>query len=375
MVRAPYRSSNTTSELMELLHVDISGPFKESLGGSLYLITLLEDCTGTLVRVPTRNKSDAGKVLRSRIFQLERKCGRSLRTIRFDGAKEFVTGPMQEWCDERGMDVQTTPSYSPQSNGKAELANKTIQEQVGAALSEADVGEALCAEAAAAAIYVMNCLPTANHDLTTWEMLIREKPDVLGLVVWGSPAFALKPPKQQRETKTRTACGKMMSYTPRGHSYRFLLHGGNEVVELRDVVFDEAPRRQDGMAVHRKATDSRTEDGPPVDGATRRNAAQTSTLTPSSSGGQGATTSTTPVTPDVQAAIDAARLLTGVLVSEGASSEEEDEVIQHYPGRTRQPPIRYGDEGAGASANAEWTKSTNKPVYVRDLPPPPKTVA
>lgn len=81
------------------------------------------------------------------------------------------------------------------------------------------------------------------------------------------------------------------------------------------------------------------------------------------------------MTPDVQAAIDAARLRTGGLVSDGESSGEEDEVVQRYPVRARQPPNRYGAERAGASANAASMQPASEPVFVRDLPPPPKTVA
>lgn len=51
------------------------------------MITMLEDKTGTLVGVPIRNKSDAKALLRSRMPQLDRKCGAKLKRVRFDGAK------------------------------------------------------------------------------------------------------------------------------------------------------------------------------------------------------------------------------------------------------------------------------------------------
>lgn len=142
-VRTPFPSSDTTTELMELLHVDNTGPFNPFIGGSRHLITMLEDKTGTLVGVPNRHKSDVGKVVRSRIPQLERKCGTKLKRIRFDGAKEFVTRAMRASYDERGIDIQTTPPYFSQSNGKAERAIDTIKERERAAFSEANVGEEL----------------------------------------------------------------------------------------------------------------------------------------------------------------------------------------------------------------------------------------
>lgn len=82
------------------------------------------------------------------------------------------------------------------------------------------------------------------------------------------------------------------------------------------------------------------------------------------------------MTPDVQAAIDAARMLTGALAEDDESSAEEAEV-QRYPGRHRQAPSRYGQDAGGASANAAAVYDAGpakQPVIVSDLPPPPKTV-
>lgn len=80
------------------------------------------------------------------------------------------------------------------------------------------------------------------------------------------------------------------------------------------------------------------------------------------------------VAPDVQAAIDAARQLTGGLSSEEESSVEEEEVEERYPCRTRQPLNRYSNEETGASASAASVEPSPS-VMVRDLPPLPKTVA
>lgn len=118
--------------------------------------------------------------------------------MRFDGGKKFEIQTMRTWFDERGIYIEMPPPYSPQSNGKAESANRTIKERVRAALLEAGVGDELCAEAAVAAIYVLNRSPKAGQALTPWEEITGERPDVSGLVVWGRPAYALKPAKLQR---------------------------------------------------------------------------------------------------------------------------------------------------------------------------------
>lgn len=77
---------------------------------------------------------------------------------------------------------------------------------------------------------------------------------------------------------------------------------------------------------------------------------------------------------DVQAAIEAAQLSTGDLANDDDSSTEEDEVVERYPGRVRQPPNRNGSEEAGASANASLLQQLPHPVLIRDLPLPPRTL-
>lgn len=183
MVRAPFLTSTTKTQLMELLHVDITDPFATSVRGSKHLITVLEDRTGILLGVPIRTKSDAGKVLRGKLPQLERKCGVKLMKIQLDGAKEFVTHAVLSRYDEKGIEVQTTPPFSSQNNGKAERINKNIKERVRAAVSGARAGDDPWAEAAVAAICVMNRSPEVGYDHNPWEEFMGEQPDVSRLVV------------------------------------------------------------------------------------------------------------------------------------------------------------------------------------------------
>lgn len=105
----------------------------------------------------------------------------------------------------------------------------------------------------------------------------------------------------------------------------------------------------------------------------------TPTLTRSSSGGsgRGGRSGQAPVTPDVQAAIDAAMQLTGALAEDGDASSEDEQEVRRYPTRTHDVPSRYGQDAVGATASAATVKEAARvktPVMVRDLPPPPETV-
>lgn len=94
--------SATTTTTMKLLHLDITGPFPTSIGGARHLLAIYEDSSGLMMGVPIRAKSEVGRVLTSKIPELERRSGGRLKRIRFDGAKEFTTGNLLNWDQEAG---------------------------------------------------------------------------------------------------------------------------------------------------------------------------------------------------------------------------------------------------------------------------------
>jgi len=71
MVQAPHPLCSTKTTKCELVHTDMGGPLTESLGGSIYFTTALEDSTGFITATPIRTKGMASEVLKTRIKQLE----------------------------------------------------------------------------------------------------------------------------------------------------------------------------------------------------------------------------------------------------------------------------------------------------------------
>lgn len=104
---------------------------------------------------------------------------------------------------------------------------------------------------------------------------------------WGSPALALTPPQQQRGMQPRTGFGILMGYTPSGKSYCVLLFDGMEVVERRDLVFNETAPPSSGKAIHWKANDAAGDDGTATDAGIPGISPNTPSLTPSFSSGRG----------------------------------------------------------------------------------------
>lgn len=198
-------------------------------------------------------------------------------------------------------------------------------------------------------------------------------PDVSALRVWGSKAFSLKPPSQQRGFNAKTSAGIMVGYAAGGRGYRIYLPTTQKIVERRDVLMDETPGSQAENKVRWDDEPAGADApggvaGPPA--TPQASPGATPTLTPSSSG-----KSTAPAgTPGIDAEIEAARRMT-LPPSEDESEEDPDPSSGRYPGRTREPPLRLGGHGAGAGAAHIMAAPGGELAPSREnLPPPPRDV-
>jgi len=188
MVQAPHPRSSTKTTKSELVHTDVGGPLSESLGGSIYFITALEDSTGFIMAMPIKTKRMASQMLKTRIKQLETLTGVHIKRVRHDGAKEYLTNNLKAWYEDKGITSEMTAPYKAQKNRKAERVNRTLMERVRAALLDAWAEEELWAEALASVVHVLNRLPKAGLEVTRLEALTGRRPNVSGFRVWGSRA-------------------------------------------------------------------------------------------------------------------------------------------------------------------------------------------
>ena len=91
---------------------------------------------------------------------------------------------------EHGIQHQTTVPYNPEQNGTAERMNRTLLESARSMMFHAGMPKEFWAEAIHTATYVHNHSPTGLlKDVTPFERLFGQKPDVSNLRVFGRIAF------------------------------------------------------------------------------------------------------------------------------------------------------------------------------------------
>ncbi|GIL93752.1 hypothetical protein Vretimale_61, partial [Volvox reticuliferus] len=128
--------------------MDVCGPMPEtSLGGSRYVTTVLDDCTGLSTVAFTETKETIGKKVRTMIEALENMSGRRVKEVRTDRGREFVNKTMGDYFSNKGIIHGTTVGYTPEQNWAAERLNRTLLEKTRAMLAESGLSEKLWAEA------------------------------------------------------------------------------------------------------------------------------------------------------------------------------------------------------------------------------------
>ncbi|CAI7894600.1 unnamed protein product [Closterium sp. NIES-53] len=119
-----------SSDLVELVHMDLVGPMKvKGGGGALYSMTMVDDYTRLTWSFPLANKSDAARVIIEEwLPMVEQESGKRVKAIRSDRGGEFLRAELRSWLKQHGIKQQLTTAYTPRSNGVAERANRTIIE-------------------------------------------------------------------------------------------------------------------------------------------------------------------------------------------------------------------------------------------------------
>ena len=135
-------------EPFDLIHCDLAGPYPvQSLGGALYDLIIVDDCTRFPEIQFIKHKSDTMKHLMQFCKRVKNKTGRYPREFGTDRGGEFVSNKWKEFCSSKGILLSTSPAHLPQSNGIAERFNLMIGDMTRVALMNGNTPTYLWAEA------------------------------------------------------------------------------------------------------------------------------------------------------------------------------------------------------------------------------------
>jgi hypothetical protein len=100
----PKERTNYTTQVLELVHTDVAGPFRvQSLGGSSYFLTFIDDFSKRTWVYFLRTKSECFDKFQSFHQEVEKLSGRRIITLRSDNGGEFTSRSFNNYCSIHGI--------------------------------------------------------------------------------------------------------------------------------------------------------------------------------------------------------------------------------------------------------------------------------
>lgn len=239
-------ATNREDKPLRLIHLDVNGPWQTpSLhkrhsdpingvhSGSTYVLILTDDCTG---KMWTRFYSDRASFRNAFIHfvthaEAAGPSERRVTRIRMDNAKEFIQLAIQEFCQRRGIEIETSAAYAHEQNGVVERAGRTLREMAATMLIESGLPEAFWAEAWRTANYIRDRCPTnrklpegvePTRSLTPMEAWSGKEPEYQHIHPFGCLVYVTVP--RERRVKVlsqhRAWKGIFIGYTRTSKQYR-----------------------------------------------------------------------------------------------------------------------------------------------------------
>lgn len=205
-----------------------------------------------MVTILDKSSATVCREYRYIVKRIETETDLKIKYLRTDCGREYE-GDLTPVLKELGVKHETTSPDSPQSNGKAERLNRTLEEHARAMLYQANMPKSFWAEAITTAAYVLNRLPSDAVNGIPYE-LWHNKPltsaDLTALKPFGCIVHACVPKKRQKKrgkTDTRSHYGCFIEYTDTNTMHKIWNFERKRFEKSHDLRFEETqfPRPND----------------------------------------------------------------------------------------------------------------------------------
>ena len=142
------RVNKRSSTAFELVHSDVWGPCPvASKPGFQYFVTFVDDFSHVTWLFLMKSRSELFSLFCSFCAEIRTQFNVSVRTLRSDNAKEYMSGQFQNYMTQNGILHETSCVDTPSQNGVAERKNRHLLETARALLFQTGVPKCFWADA------------------------------------------------------------------------------------------------------------------------------------------------------------------------------------------------------------------------------------
>lgn len=208
------------------VHMDLSGINRViGVGGESYFILFNDDYSAVrhLFGLRDKHKETIFQVIIIYIALVERQTGSKVKQFTMHRGSEFMNTVLGPFCEERGISLHFTASYTPEQNGVSERGMRTVIEKARCIMVQAGIPLQFWLEVCLVVIWLMNrCITAAlPNDKTPFEMWYFRKPNIAHVRIIGCEAQCLIR-KEDRTNKYNavTSKGVLMGFCDDNFNYK-----------------------------------------------------------------------------------------------------------------------------------------------------------
>lgn len=226
----------TTTDVLELIHMDLCGPMGTlSIAQSKYMYVLIDDYSRKIFIYFLKTKDEAFSKFKLFKSEIENQTGKKIKRIRSDNGGEFVNDKFKDFLEEHGIKHERTVPYTPEENGIAERTNRTIIQMIRCMLIDSKLPQKFWAEAAYHAVYIKNRTFMRKINKTPEEKFSGKKPNVKNFKVFGSLAYYLIEAQKRKKLDATSKEAIFVGYDHTSKHYRLYSKEREAVIIVRDA--------------------------------------------------------------------------------------------------------------------------------------------
>lgn len=151
-------------ELLEVVHSDACGPMQVStITGERFFVTFIDEKSGRIAVTLLKTKSEVLGAFQAYRARAEKEAGRAIRTLRTDGGGVFTSGEFKPYLRINWITHTISPLYTPNQNGLAERANRTLMESARCMIAGVKVNRTFWEFAVARAAHIHSRVPSRTY--------------------------------------------------------------------------------------------------------------------------------------------------------------------------------------------------------------------
>nr|GEW04356.1 putative zinc finger, CCHC-type [Tanacetum cinerariifolium] len=184
MTKGNKKGATRSTRLLELIYMDICGPFPLGIGGHKSFITFIDDYSRYMYLFLINEKSESLEMFKTFKAEVKNQIDRKIKVVRSDREGKYygrhtdvgqALGSFFDFCKDHEIINQYTMAGTPQPDGVVERRNRTLMDMVRSMLTNSNLPEFLWTEALKTVVHILNIVPSKSVPETPYEIWTRRK--------------------------------------------------------------------------------------------------------------------------------------------------------------------------------------------------------